>query len=46
MLRVMLQYFQCEQNLVTSSIWIYTITTLRVNQWEIFEQFTSHDDSG
>ena len=45
-LRVMLQYFQCEQNVVTNSIWVYTITTLRVNQWKIFEEFTSNDDSG
>ena len=44
-LRVMLQYFKCEQNLATNDIWIYTITTLRVNQWEIFEEFTSNDDS-
>ena len=42
----MLQYFQCEQNLVTNSIWIYTIATLRINQWELFEEFTSDDDSG
>ena len=29
-------YFKCEQNLLTNSIWTYTITTLWVNQWEIF----------
>ena len=31
----MLQYFQCEQNLLTNSIWIYIVTTLQVNQSEI-----------
>ena len=31
----MLQYFKCKQNLLRSSIWIYTITTLWVNQLEI-----------
>ena len=39
--------FKCEQNLVTSSIWTYTIKTLRVNQWEIFaKKFISDVDSG
>ena len=43
----MLQYFKCEQNLLTNSIWAYAITTLRVNQLEIFEKdFTSDIDSG
>ena len=45
-LPVMLQYFQYEQNLVTNDIWIYTTTILPVNQWEIFVEFTSNDDSG
>ena len=40
-------YFKCEQNLLTYSIWTYTITTLWVNQWDIFpEDFTSDVDSG
>ena len=43
----MLQYFQCEQNLVTNDIWTYTITTLRVSQWERFvKEYTSDDNSG
>ena len=29
-------YFRCEQNLLTNSIWTYTMTTLWVNQWDIF----------
>ena len=32
----MLQNFRYEQNLLTNSIWTYTITNLRVNQWKIF----------
>ena len=39
-------YFKCEQNLLTNSILIYTITTLWVNQWKIFaKEFTSDIDS-
>ena len=38
---------ECEQNLLTKSIWIYTSITLRVNQWEIFaKEFTADIDSG
>ena len=41
----MLQYFKREQNLLTNSIWTYTITTLQVNQWEIFaKEFTLDAD--
>ena len=44
---VILQYFQCEQNLLTNHIWTYTITTLLVNQWKIFaKELTSDVDSG
>ena len=40
-------YFKCEQNLLTNRIWTYTITTLWVNQWDIFaKEFTSDVDSG
>ena len=40
-------YFIREQNLLTKSIWTYTITTLWVNQWVIFaKEFTSDVDSG
>ena len=36
------KHFQCEQNLLTNSMWTYTITNLRVNQWEILvKEFTS-----
>ena len=43
----MLQYFQCEQNLLTNSILTYTFTTLLVNQWELLtKKFTSDVDSG
>ena len=43
----MLKYFKYEQNLLTISLWTYTITSLRVNQWEIFaKEFTSDVDSG
>ena len=39
--------FKCQQKLLTNSIWIYTITTLLVSQWEIFaKEFTSDVDSG
>ena len=31
----MLRYFQCEQNVLTNSMRTYTITALRVDQWEI-----------
>ena len=42
-----MHYFECEQNLLTNSIWTYAITTLWVNQWEIFAtEFTSDVDSG
>ena len=35
-------YFKCKQNLWTSNIWNYTITTLWVNQWQIFaKEFAS-----
>ena len=41
----MLLYLKCEQNLLTNSIWTNAITTLRVNQWEIFaKEFTSDVD--
>ena len=44
---VLLYYVKCEQNLLTNSIRTYTITTLRVNQWEIFvKEFTSDINSG
>ena len=34
-------YFKCEKNLLTISIWTYTITTIWVYQWEIFaKEFT------
>ena len=37
----------CDQNLLTNNIWSYTMTILRVNQWEIFaKEFTSSVDSG
>ena len=41
-------YFKCEKNLFTDSIWTsYIITTLWMNQWEIFaREFTSDVDSG
>ena len=40
-------FFKCEQDLLTNIIWTYTITTLRVNEWEIFaKEFTSDVDSG
>ena len=40
-------YFKCERNLLTNSIWTYTITTLWVNQGEIFaKEFTSERDFG
>ena len=32
----MVQYFQCEQKLLINGTWTYTITTLLVNEWEIF----------
>ena len=36
-----------DQNLLTNNIWSYTITILRVNQWEIFaKECTSDIDSG
>ena len=36
----------CDQNLLTNSIWSYTITTLWVNRWEIFaKEFTAGFDS-
>ena len=36
-----------EQNLLKNSIWTYNITTLRVNQREVFaKEFTSDVDSG
>ena len=41
--------FKCEQNLLTNSIWTYTIRALRVRsvQWEIFaKEFSSEVDSG
>ena len=44
---VMLQYFQCEQNLWTDSMWTYIITTLWVGQSEILaKDYTSDIDSG
>ena len=43
---VILQYFKCKQNLLRNGIWAYTIATLLVNQWEIFQEFTSDVDSG
>ena len=44
---VMLQYFQCEQNLWTDSMWTYIITTLWVGQSEILaKDYTSEIDSG
>ena len=37
----MLYYFKCEQNLLTNIIWIFTISNLRVYQWEILaKEFT------
>ena len=34
-------YFKCAKNLLTISIWTYTITTIWVYQWEIFaKEFT------
>ena len=39
--------FQCEQNLLTNSMWTYTIATLRVDQWKILaKDFTSDINSG
>ena len=34
----MLWYTKGEKNLLTNSIWNYTITNLRVNEWEIPEK--------
>ena len=35
------------QNLLTNKIWSYTMTILRMNQWENFaKEFTSKVDSG
>ena len=34
----MLWYIKGEKNLLTNSIWNYTITNLRVNEWEIPEK--------
>ena len=40
-------FFKYEQNLLTNIIWTYTITTLQLNEWEIFaKEFTSDVDSG
>ena len=40
-------YFKCEQSLLANSIWTYTITTLWLNQWEIFaKEFISDVGSG
>ena len=40
-------YFKCEQTVLTNSIWTYIITTLWMNQWDIFaKDFTSNVDSG
>ena len=37
----------CGQNLLTNNIWSYTMTILRVNQWEILaKEFTLNIDSG
>ena len=39
--------FKCEENLSTNSIWTYTITTLWLNQRELFaKEFTLAVDSG
>ena len=36
-----------EQNLLTNSIWTYTITNIRVNQWErLANEFNSDVNSG
>ena len=42
----MLRYFQCEQNVLTNSMRTYTITALRVDQWEILAEFILDVDSG
>ena len=36
-----------DQNLLTNNIWSYTMTILRLNQWEFFaKELTSNVDSG